>query len=286
MGIVYLNGKYLENHDAFVSVDDRGFLFADACYEATPSYGGHFLLLGRHLDRLQTGLDVLRIGFDTADLRSVHHELLERNGLSDVELALVYTQVTRGVAPRGHAFPTGDTPPTVYAFAREMKRATDDDFERGTAAITRPDIRWHRTDIKTTGLLPNVLAQQAAVEAGVKDVVFHRDGIVTEGTLNNIFVVISGVLTTAPADNQILHGITRQLIIDLALKSSIAMLERHYTIDELMDADEVFFSGSTTEIRPTVAVDGQPIGDGSPGTVTRQIRDLFNEFIESSAAGA
>jgi len=279
MSTVYLNGEYVASDDAVISVNDRGFLLGDACYEATPIYGGTPFRLRQHLDRLRRGLSVTRIGYDPAELVMVHEELLDRNDLRSCELALVYMQVTRGVAPRSHAFPDPPVEPTVYAFAREVPRATDEEFETGAVAITHPDPRWLLPSIKATGLLGNVLAQQAAVDAGATDVVFHRDGRVTEGTHNNVFIVDRGTLVTAPADDLILHGVTRAVVLEVAEEVGLTVEETAFDLERLQRAEEVFFTSATTEVRATVQLDGRAVGDGTPGPVTRHLRRLLRARI-------
>ena len=277
--IVYLSGDYLPVDEARVSVNDRGFLFADAVYEAIPAYMGRCFLRERHLARLAWGLRMLRIEADLAPLADVGDELIGRNDLAAAEFSVFYMQVTRGAAPRTHAFPAEAVPPTVYAFARELVRTTPERWERGFAAITVPDQRWARADIKTTGLLPNVLAQQAAVEAEVEDAIFIREGMVQEGTHNNVFAVIDGEVTTAPATNHILHGVTRAFALELCADLGIPARERAVTLNELRAADEIFFTGTTTEIRTTVELDGRPVGTGRPGEITRALSEAYRRAV-------
>ena len=281
--IVYLNGDYLPIGEARVSVNDRGFLFADAVYEAVPAYTGRCFLLERHLARLAWGLRTLRIEADVAPLAGVGDELMARNDLLEAEFSVFYMQVTRGAAPRTHAFPTLPVPPTVYAFAKTLVRTTPARWEQGFGAITLPDQRWARADIKTTGLLPNVLAQQAAVEAGVEDAIFIREGMVQEGTHNNVCAVIGGEVTTAPATNHILHGVTRAFTLELCAGLGIPARERAFTVDELRGAEEIFFTGTTTEIRPTVELDGRPVGGGRPGEITRALSEAYRRSVIPTA---
>ena len=278
MSIVYLNGEYLPLEEAKISPEDRGFLFADAIYEATPVYQGRCFLLERHLARLERGLDALRIDFDAFSLRDIHQGLIEKNALQTAPFALVYAQVTRGVALRSHIFPTPAITPTVYLFARAIPRPETERWERGYRAITVPDRRWANVDIKTTALIPNVLAQQAAVEANCDDAVLVRDGVVMEGSHNNIFAVFSGKIATAPVSNYILQGITRGYVIEMARELGFPVEERTIAVEEFMRADEVFYVGTTTEIRPTVCVDNRPIGNGQVGPITRR---LFMEFTKN-----
>lgn len=277
--IVYLNGDYLPVSEARVSVEDRGFLFGDAVYEAVPAYAGRCFLLERHLARLDWGLRTLGIEADVAPFAGVGEELIARNDLREAEFSVFYMQVTRGAAPRTHAFPKEAVPPTVYAFAKELVRTTPERWERGFAAITVPDQRWARADIKTTGLLPNVLAQQAAVEAEVEDAIFIREGMVQEGTHNNVFAVLGGEVTTAPATNHILHGVTRAFALELCAELGIPARERSFTLEELRGAEEIFFTGTTTEIRPTVELDGRPVGSGRPGEITRALSEAYRRAV-------
>ena len=283
MSTVYLDGEYVAKERAKVSVDDRGFLLSDGLYEVTPAYRGRLFLPERHVERLRVGLGALKIQFDTRDLPDIHQRLLAVNSLVDAEACFVYLQVTRGVAPRTHAFPTESVPPTVYAFAREFTRAAPERWARGFSAVTVPDRRWARVDIKSTGLLANVLAQQAAVAAGASDALLVRDGVALEGANNNFFAVFDGVVTTHPATNAILPGITRGRVLELAASEGVPALERAIQVEELVQADEVFFTGTTTEIRPCVSIDGRDVGDGEPGPLTRR---LFDAFCRETGVGA
>ena len=279
MSIVYLRGEYLPADEARVPVNDRGFLFADGIYEVTPAYRGQLFRWEQHRARMTKGLGALRIDFDVASLKAVKEGLLERNGLAGVPVAYVYVQVTRGVAPRTHAFPDPPVAPTVYGFANQYNRPPKERWQQGYDAITIPDQRWARADIKAIALLPNVLAQQAAVDANVTDTIFVRDGIALEGSHANLFAVFDGVLTTAPRSNYILHGVTREFIIELAGGLGIPVEERAITLDELHAADEVFLSGTTTEVRPSVKIDGRTIGSGQVGPVSHS---LFESFLATT----
>ena len=192
MSVVYLNGDYLPADRARISINDRGFLFGDGVYEVTPAYHGRLFRWARHLTRMRKGLAALGIDYDATALESVKRELLARNGLDDVPVAYIYAQVTRGVAPRTHAFPDPPVPPSVYGFANRYVRPAREVWERGYRAITVPDQRWALAEIKAIALLPNCLAQQAAVDAGVSDAIFVRDGIALEGSQNNLFAVFDG----------------------------------------------------------------------------------------------
>lgn len=278
--VLYMNGAFVPVATATVSVDDRGFVFADGCYEMTLVRHGRPIALDRHLARLQRGLDELRIDVEANDLRAVHHELIERNALQHEPFASVYVQVTRGAAPRAHAFPV-DAVPTVVVRAAAIAGPSETLLVDGARAITAPDLRWGRVDIKTIGLLPNVLAQQSAVDAGVDDVILHREGVVTEGSHTNVYGVIDGTIVTAPADHRILAGVTRGIVLELAEADELPVVERDWTLDELAAAAEVFMSSTTAGVRPIVAIDGRPVGDGRRGPVTGRLQRSYAAFLEA-----
>lgn len=275
MSVVHLNGEFLPVDEATVSVNDRGFLLGDGVYEVTPAYGGRLFRWEQHLARLRMGLAAIGIDFDAAALESVKLELLARNGLDRAPAAYVYAQITRGAAPRTHWFPDPPVPPTVYAFANRFARPSMDEWARGITAVTVADQRWARADVKAIALLANVLAAQAAVDADADNAIFVRDGIVLEGSHNNLFAVFDGVVATAPKSNYILHGVTRDCLIELAGGMGVAVEERAIPLPELYRADEVFLSGTTTEVRPVVEIDGRTVGDGAAGPVTRALYEGF-----------
>jgi len=286
MSTVYLNGELVPKERAMVSVDDRGFLFGDGIYEVTPAYGGIFFRLARHLDRMRRGLAALEIDFEPSPLADVHRQLLVANGLEDEPISIVYVQITRGVAPRAHAFPGTRVNPTVYAFCSPFKRAPHETWEQGYRATMVPDRRWARADIKTIALLPNCLAMQAAVEAGSSDALFVKDGVAIEGAHKHFFAVIDGTVLTHPATNHILHGITREYVLELCHDLGVPVALRPIQLEELWNADEAFFTGTTTEVRPTVLVDGRPIGDGTPGPIARRLMEAFVAGIEREVGAA
>jgi len=273
--IVYLNGEFLPRAEAKVSVDDRGFLFGDGVYDMTPAYGGRFFRLDRHLNRLRFGLRELSISFDTSGMEELHGALLESNGLTSAEVSAVYVQVTRGAAPRAHHFPPEGTPATVFAFAKGFQRPSREDWEKGVAAVTHPDRRWGRVDVKTLQLLPNAMAQQAARAAGVSDAILVRDGIALEGALNNLFVVFGRRVRTHPTSNQILPGITREAVIEIAREEGFEVEERVTPVEALREASEVFLTGTSTEVRPIVRIDDRPVGTGRVGPVTSALSQAF-----------
>ena len=275
MSTVYLNGEFLPKDRATISVDDRGFLLSDGIYEVTPAYRGRLFRIEQHMRRLRHGLDALRIEYDSEGLPEMHADLIAANSLDTEDVAIVYLQITRGAAPRTHHFPPEGTPPTVYAFAQAYHRPASARWERGYEAVTVPDDRWARVDIKSIGLLPNVLAQQAAAEAGVADALLVKDGVALEGSHNNLFAVFDGVVTTHPATHQILHGVTRAYVIELAKGQGLPVEERPVPLEEIRAADEIFFTGTTTEVRPTVRLDDQPVGSGKVGPVARALYEAF-----------
>jgi D-alanine transaminase len=286
MSTVYLNGAFVPKAEAVVSVDDRGFLLSDGVYEVIPYYEGVPFYVDRHLARLRRSLGALRIDFDANGFGDVVRRLIAENGLEKAARSLAYLQVTRGVAPRTHYFPPQPVEPTVYAYVKEWSRPSDDKWSRGFTAITVPDRRWTRVDIKTISLLPNVLAFQAALDAGVDDAILVRDGIAIEGAHQNFWGVFDGKATTHPETNLILSGITRGVVLELARGEGIPCEERPITVEELADAEELFFTGTTGEVRPCVEVDGSPVGDGRVGPVTRALSDAFLARIEEIKEGA
>lgn len=277
---VYLNGVYGDASAATISVDDRGFLFADGVYEVMRVYPRGIFLGDAHVARMRAGLAALHIDITPADsLLEISERLLEANQLRGRD-ATIYAQVTRGAAPRKHAFPAADTPPTVYVAARPFKQHPDSYFSEGCTAITVPDTRWSRCDIKTIALLPNVLANQAAHAAGAFEALYVRDGIVIEGSHSNLFAVLDGTLITYPSCNYILSGITRNFVIELARELQIPVRETGLLWEQLYRADELFLSGTTTEVMPIAAVDERQVGGGRPGPVTRRLMEAFRQQIQ------
>lgn len=285
MSVVYLNGKYTPKEKAFISVDDRGFLFGDGIYEVSAGYRGKLFRWPRHLARVQRGLAALRIDYDPSALEEVHLRLLAENDLARVPVAYIYLEITRGVAPRAHQFPTTPVAPTVYLFAGEYHRPPSDRWERGFSSVTVPDQRWARVDVKTIQLLPNVLGKQAAIDNGVDEIVYVKDGMAIEGALNNFFTVFGRTVVTHPASNQILAGISREVVLELCPKLGYRVEQKAITLAELYQADEAFHTGTLTEVKPCVQVDGRPIGTGKPGPVTRALYDAFLAEAERAAAG-
>jgi D-alanine transaminase len=269
--IVYLNGHFLPREEAKISPEDRGFLFADAIYEVVRYGAGRPYRLAEHLARMRDGLTALRISVEPSFFPEVAGRLVEENGLGG-EDALVYTQVSRGAAPRYHAFPPEGTPPTVFAFARKTDPPPP---PGGGRAILLPDERWGRCDVKTVMLLPNVLASQKAREANAVEAILVRDGIAWEGTKANLFAVTKGVVRTAPRGPRILPGVTRGAALEAAAELGFPVEERPLLVDELLSADEVFLASTTIWTYSLVEIDGRPVGDGRPGPVAARIREIL-----------
>jgi D-alanine transaminase len=280
--VVYFDGRYLLKNEVSVSPDDRGFLLGDGIYEVAAAYHGKFVALDRHMDRLRNSLREARIDDGVADpLESVFSELLERNSLAESGKAMVYLQVTRGAAPRTHAFPKTRVRPTVYAYAGPFPNMGD--LPAGVGAITRPDLRWSRCDIKSISLMANVLANQEAKESGAFEAILLRSSIVLEGTHTSVFGVISGEVRTAPLSPLILPGITREIVVGLCRANDIDLREEPLTETELRRADELFLTGTTTEVVPIIRLDGEPVGTGGPGPVTMRLANLYGTAVRAAS---
>jgi D-alanine transaminase len=282
--LAYLNGQYLPRSAAAISVEDRGFVFGDGVYEVWRVVNGQLFEKDRHLERLLFGLRELRISppeLATVDgLREVADRLLGESGLRDGEGTL-YVEITRGVATRTHHFPPADTPPTVYATVNRFTPPNDLRV-KGATAITVPDIRWLRCDLKTLQLLPNAMAKQAAVEAGAVEAILVRDGRVTEGSHTNVLAVIDGVLRTHPTNNFILPGVTRRVVLEIASRLGIPVSEVPFPESDLARVDELFLAGTTTDIMPIVRVNDQTIGNGSPGPIALRIFRELRLHLDAS----
>lgn len=283
--IAYVNGRYLPHRDACVHVEDRGYQFADGVYEVCEVRGGKLIDERRHLDRLDRSLKELRIAapMSRGALTTVLRETVRRNLVRD---GLVYLQVTRGVARRDHGFPAASVPPSLVVTARSANFAKNDaTAAAGMKVISLPENRWDRVDIKSVGLLPNVLAKQAAREAGAGEAWFvDAQGHVTEGASTNAWIVThDGRLVTRPAEHGILRGITRTVLMDVAAAMQLQVEERAFTLDEAKSAKEAFVSSATSLIMPVIAIDGTPVGTGAVGPVARNLRAQFHNFAEASA---
>lgn len=280
--IAYVNGRYLPHSGAAVSIEDRGFQFADAVYEVCEIRDGEVIDPTLHLDRLERSLRELRIRMPSsrAALMVVLRETAKRNRVKN---GGVYVQISRGQAPRDHAFPSSDVPPTVVMTAKSHDRAkAEAQAETGIAVVTVPDNRWERVDIKTVGLLPNCLAKQTAKEAGAKEAWFvDGAGFVTEGSSTNAWIVTTdGRLVTRPAEFGILRGITRTVLLKVAEKLGLTVEERAFTVAEAKAAKEAFITAATTLVMPVVSIDGATIGNGHPGETALTLRRAFHGSTE------
>lgn len=273
MTIAYLDGEFRQLEDIWISPLDRGFLFADGVYEVIPAYAGRLLRANAHLDRLGRSLAGVRIEepLDRAGWNALVDGIVERNGGGR---QAVYLQVTRGAAPRDHAFP-GSVSPTLFAMTRKI----DEDSETSPLhAVTRPDIRWTRCDIKSVALLPNVLMRQEAQDASASEAILIRDGMLTEGTATNVFVVQGDGVRTPPKSPHILGGITRDLLIELMHAADIDCREEPVTEGELRAATEIWVTSSTKEVASVVRLDGGAVGEGAPGPFWKQVHGLFQDY--------
>ncbi|MFP7299454.1 D-amino-acid transaminase [Neobacillus niacini] len=278
MEFVFLNGEIIERSKAKVDVEDRGYQFGDGVYEVIRIYNGKMFTLDEHLRRFVKSAESIGISipFTSVQLSEMLKELLIKNNL---ETGNIYMQVTRGIAPRNHVFPTGNVVPTLVAYTIKGVRPLES-LKSGVKAILTEDIRWLRCDIKSLNLLGNLLAKQKASEAGCFEAIQHRGNDVTEGSSSNIFIVKNGTVITHESNNLILKGITKDVILDLCLANNIPVEERTFSLTELNDAEEVFLSSTTSEVMPIIEVNGKKMGRGVPGPITRKLQGLFEREIE------
>ena len=272
---VFVNGEYLDEAEASVSIFDRGFLFADGVYEVTSVLDGKLVDFPGHIVRLERSLGELGMGMPMTGeaLTEVHRELVARNALEE---GLVYLQVTRGAADRDFAYPAEDTPQTVVLFTQARALEDTELARRGAKVLSVPDIRWGRRDIKTVQLLAPSMCKMAAKAEGKDDAWMVEDGFVTEGTSNNAYIVTkAGVIVTRNLSNSILHGITRGAVLALAREAQMKVEERPFTIEEAQDAAEAFITAATTYVTPVVEIDGVELGDGKPGPLAARLRELY-----------
>jgi D-alanine transaminase len=273
---VFLNGKLLPAEQASVSVLDRGFIFGDGVYELVPVYSRVPFRLDEHLTRLERSLGETRIRnpYSRAEWRSHIYQLIDAQGFDDQS---VYFQVTRGVAKRDHAFPK-DAAPTVFMMSNPLVNPLPAQVENGAAAVSAPDNRWFRCDIKSISLIGNVLLRQVSAEAGAAETILFRDGKLTEASASNVFIVKRGVIQSPPKTNLILPGITYDVITELARANGLPMEFRDIAEAEVRAADEIWVSSSSKEVLAIVELDGRRVGDGRPGPVFRRMHQLYQEF--------
>ena len=278
---VYVNGEYLPEEDAKISIFDRGFLMADGVYEVTSILGGKMIDFKGHMVRLVRSLSELDMAAPESgdEIEAIHRKLIEANNLEE---GLVYLQVTRGAADRDFVFPT-DTKSSLVMFTQAKNLTDSAAADTGIKVISIPDVRWGRRDIKTVQLLAPSLGKMAAKAAGADDAWLVEDGFVTEGTSNNAYIVKGGKIITRHLSNDILSGITRDAVLRFAREAQIEVVERPFTVEEAMDADEAFVTSATTFVTPVVEIDGQVVGDGKPGTTAKRLREIYLDESRKSA---
>ncbi len=284
MSTVYLNDHFMPLEKAHVSIMDRGFLFADGVYEVIPVYAGKLFRLEKHLARLQRSLDAIHLDYkiDYAFWAKTLKQLVIYNTALGANQS-VYVQITRGTAdPRAHVFPD-DSTPTIFCRCNKFTPKTIEALREGINVITHPDIRWEYCFIKSIALLPNVLLSEDAKKANAHEAILFRDDVLTEGASSNVFLVKNDVLYTPPLSNQILGGITRDLILELAKKHKLAFEESELTKTDLLQADEVWISSSTREVVPVINCDGQKIGNGKAGPTWENMINWYRSYKQTFA---
>jgi len=279
--LVYLNGSYLHQDDAKVHVSDRGFLFGDGVYEVFRVVHGEIFREQAHLERLNESLEAMGLDVDKKirkSLPGVFRELIERNNLTKNE-ATIYLQITRGAAsPRTHPWPDPEVEPTIFVASEPFSPYLE--LQKcGIRVITMADLRWARCNIKSVNLLPNTMARQRASEAGVHSAILIRDGVVTESPNANIFGVQKNRLITYPATNYLLEGITRGVVLEIAMRLNVETDFTGIREEDLFDLDEIFFTGTATDIQPVVEIDGKTVNSGKPGPVTAKIQQAYREDL-------
>ncbi len=275
--IAYVNGEYLPESEAKVSIFDRGFLFADGVYEVTPVVNGKLVDYDAHIERLDRSLNELQMAWPCTkpELRAMHEELVKRNSLNE---GIIYMQVTRGVADRMFNFPK-EIKSSLVAFPQVMTLVDNTNARTGVKVVTTPDIRWLRRDIKSVMLLAPVLGKQEAYEKGAHEAWMVEEGYVTEGTSSNAYIVVGNKIITRPLSNRILAGCTRRALFRLSKDHGVEIEERLFTPEEAYAADEAFLTSASQFVMPITEIDGHRIGGGQPGPVTRKLRELFLEEV-------
>ncbi len=281
--IIYLNGALVSPSEAVVSVDDRGFLFGDAVYEALRSYGGRIWCFERHMRRLAQSLAAVDMGY--VDAGEIGTAILETYRASELPDALIYLQVTRGVAPRAHHYSRG-MKPTVLITIRDITSSAAGVDPNGMTAITAPDLRWRRCDIKTTNLLPNILAKTRAHDDGAYEAILvHPDDYITEGSSTSVFWVRGGAVCTVPLGPEVLPSISREIVIEIARDEGLPLTEEHISLDQFRKADEIFLASTTPEVCPIITLDDAPVADGKAGPITKRLQKAFRRRVEAGEDG-
>jgi D-alanine transaminase len=275
--VAFIDGAFMPLAEAKVSVEDRGFQFGDGIYEVIRTYNGHPFALEAHLSRLDRSASALDLTQPYSRAEWTHH-VLEGIKRAAYPEAKIYLQITRGVAPRDHAY-SGESTPTVVMTVREFHPLARSMQSTGVEAITTEDIRWGRCDIKSVNLLANVLARQKVKQAKVFEAIFVNAGLVTEGAVSNVMVVQKGTVVTAPEGPRILPGVTRAVVLELASNEGVPIQQRFVSQADLYEADEVFLTGTTVEVLGVVRIDGKLIGDGRPGSITQRLAAGFTSRV-------
>ncbi|MHA1127904.1 MAG: D-amino-acid transaminase [Alphaproteobacteria bacterium] len=279
---VYVNGEFLPEENATISIFDRGFLMADGVYEVTSILEGKLIDFAGHMVRLARSLNELDMDAPVTDaeMEEIHRELIRAN---DLDEGMIYLQVTRGAADRDFVYPVG-VKPSLVLFTQKKVISETPASTNGIKVISIPDIRWGRRDIKTVQLLAPSMGKMAAKAAGADDAWLVEDGHVTEGTSNNAYIVKGGKIITRDLSNDILHGITRAAVLRFAREAQMEVEQRAFTIEEAMQADEAFITSASTFVCPVVSIDGATLGDGTPGPVAKRLREIYLEESRKTAS--
>jgi D-alanine transaminase len=274
--IVYVNGAYLPEEEAKISIFDRGFIFGDGIYEVSAVLGGKLVDCEAHLARLERSCGEIRLSlpWSKAELVAIHEELIKRN---DMDEGGVYLQVSRGAADRDFAFPT-DIPPTLVMFTQARNLSQAPAARTGIKVVSCPDLRWARRDIKSVNLLGPVLAKQFAAESGAQEAWLVEDGVVTEGASSTAWIVKGKALISRPLSNKVLPGITRKAVLAFLDETGFSFEERSFTLDEALDAEEAFITSANSFVMPVVQIDGHTIHNGAPGPTAIRLREIYLDF--------
>ncbi len=283
--IVYLNGQYLPVEEATISVMDRGFLFGDGVYEVIPVFGNKLLRLDEHLKRLQNSLNRICLSnpCDNNEWATIFSSLLAKNAGED---RAIYLQISRGAYLKRDLSIKAQHPPTIFAMVLQVTPPDIEVVSAGISVITVEDFRWSACDIKSTSLVANVMLRQQAADANVDDAILIKNGMVTEGTASNVFIIKNDVLITSPTGNQLLSGITRDLVIEIAKNNTISVEEREIKEAELFGADEIWMTSSTREIAPVISLNGETVGSGVAGDMWKRMMDLYQQYKQVLRSGS
>ncbi len=277
--IIYLNNKFISLDDAKISPLDRGFLFADGVYEFIRTYNKKLFCFPDHIDRLEYSITELKLHIINKNIfKNIISELVKLNKLNENEYS-VYIQITRGSSfPRQHKFPSSEVEQTTMIWLNPISIDRTEN-NNGIRAITHVDLRWQRCDIKSISLLPNILAKQKAIETGASEALLIRDGYVMEGSHTNVFTIKDGVIKTSPLNNYVLNGITRKIVLELCADNGIIVKEENTSTNDLFLADEIFLTGTSTEVKPVIELNGIIKGNGKPGIETQKVQQLFYNLV-------